>query len=431
MRRREDMVKSSINMYICWMCITLPMVFSFDFQKKKLTHVGIENDTKKEVMLTVKLATEQKKWRTNRMKVLPDTRIFVSCNVREFISDLQVFDVHASLVFDGYDARKKADIFRITAKQQERFPKFVDFEHELSKLYGYPFFVYHPYFTFRISEGLEEQIFAPDYLRFVKNIYKKNPFPMEPDNFPYDNARPLIPLIIHYIWFGSSLPVQYQDGIELCKKIHPEWSFYLWNEQTLAQAFPEGLVNQSLFDQAQKIKNYGMMSDIARYEILCKYGGLYVDCDIEILRSFNYLHYAYHFYSCMEPLEHGIYFGNAVIGSCREHPILRYVINLIQKYTIEVPHDKIAMISPCFPLEVARTLVMTGPKAFTSAILACACKDGKKDILFPSSFFQEPLGRTTIFSFCNHKFDSLWIEKMTVEKDLNEFFMKERYRNKN
>lgn len=34
-------------------------------------------------------------------------------------------------------------------------------------------------------------------------------------------------------------------------------------------------------------KNYGEKSDILRYEILCQFGGIYVDCDFECLKSFD------------------------------------------------------------------------------------------------------------------------------------------------
>ena len=83
-----------------------------------------------------------------------------------------------------------------------------------------------------------------------------------------------IPPIIHLIWFGEN---PYPEMvINSWKHHHPQFEVKLWNESNL---FP--LRNQATFD---KSKRMNQKSDIARYEILHKYGGIYVDFDILCIR---------------------------------------------------------------------------------------------------------------------------------------------------
>lgn len=94
----------------------------------------------------------------------------------------------------------------------------------------------------------------------------------------------------------------------------------------IEKAFPKKLFNQALFDAeaCRPKKNYAKMSDIVRYEILKKFGGLYVDSDTRCFESFNNLHHAFDFYLNLEPLsEHYFLTANFLIASTPKHPILK------------------------------------------------------------------------------------------------------------
>jgi mannosyltransferase OCH1-like enzyme len=83
-----------------------------------------------------------------------------------------------------------------------------------------------------------------------------------------------IPHIIHFVWFGP-LPVP-EAIVESWKQYHPGFEVRIWTESTI---FP--LHNQKQFDETYR---YNQKSDLARYEILLRYGGIYVDCDICCIR---------------------------------------------------------------------------------------------------------------------------------------------------
>lgn len=128
----------------------------------------------------------------------------------------------------------------------------------------------------------------------------------------------LIPNIIHFIWLGSPLPDICRERIETWKKWHPHWLIKIWDDADAAQF---GMRNIQAFKTAA---NYGEKSDIFRYEILYRYGGIYADIDFECLRPFDDLHKSCEFYIGL--------FGNktllnGLIGSIPGHPILKACID--------------------------------------------------------------------------------------------------------
>ena len=94
--------------------------------------------------------------------------------------------------------------------------------------------------------------------------------------------RRKIPKIVHQIWLGSSLPIKFRELRERWIRIMgQEWKFILWDEVSI-EIF--GLKNIEAYESAG---NYGEKSDIARYEILYRMGGVYLDTDMEPYRSLS------------------------------------------------------------------------------------------------------------------------------------------------
>lgn len=89
----------------------------------------------------------------------------------------------------------------------------------------------------------------------------------------------MIPHIIHYCWFGRSpLPSTALQCITSWKRFFPEFEIKEWNEDNFN-------VNiNSYTSEAYKERKYAFVSDYARFWILYKYGGLYFDTDVEVIR---------------------------------------------------------------------------------------------------------------------------------------------------
>ena len=186
------------------------------------------------------------------------------------------------------------------------------------------------------------------------------------DNFQFFEA-PRIPKIIHQIWLGSPFPEKYKKIQETWIVNHPDWEYKLWQDEDIDNL---GLENIDLYDAAL---NYGMKSDIARYEILYRIGGLYVDTDFECLKPFDVFHHNCDFYAGLCTGAE-VTFVNALIGCSPGHPIMR---ECVKRLHVKKENKK----------GFRETLLQTGPFFFTECFLAVAGKEGTVDIAFPSNYF--------------------------------------------
>ncbi len=160
----------------------------------------------------------------------------------------------------------------------------------------------------------------PRYSRSAKTLFYQNkaPCPIYTKDIP--SGGPLIPKIIHQIWLGGKLPEKFVWMTESWRKKHPTWKYILWTDKDIEELH---LINQKQFDEAT---NFGVKADILRYEILEKYGGVYVDIDYECLKNLDQLHYNTEFYCCYID-DNAI--SNAFIGCKAHHPLLQICVKRI------------------------------------------------------------------------------------------------------
>ena len=92
----------------------------------------------------------------------------------------------------------------------------------------------------------------------------------------------MIPRIIHYCWLsGDSIPADLQKCMQSWKKCLPNYEFILWN----LDRFPLGT---SLWvDEAFENGKFAFAADYIRLYALYNYGGIYLDMDVEVLKSFD------------------------------------------------------------------------------------------------------------------------------------------------
>lgn len=93
----------------------------------------------------------------------------------------------------------------------------------------------------------------------------------------------MIPKIIHYCWFGKgAMPELVQQCIESWKKFLPNYAMHLWNEDNFDVSTAPQYVRE-----AYAAKKYAFVSDYVRLWALEQYGGLYMDVDFEVYKSFD------------------------------------------------------------------------------------------------------------------------------------------------
>lgn len=92
----------------------------------------------------------------------------------------------------------------------------------------------------------------------------------------------MIPKIIHYCWFGRNpLPKLAQQCIASWRKYLPDYEIWQWNEDN----FDVNMIPYTA--EAYRQGKYAFVSDYARFWILYKYGGLYFDTDVEVIRPMD------------------------------------------------------------------------------------------------------------------------------------------------
>jgi hypothetical protein len=89
-----------------------------------------------------------------------------------------------------------------------------------------------------------------------------------------------IPKVIHYCWFGNnSTPKSAQKCIESWKKYCPGFEIICWNEDNF------DFKKNQYAREAYEAGKWAFVSDYARLEIVYNHGGIYMDTDVELIKS--------------------------------------------------------------------------------------------------------------------------------------------------
>jgi mannosyltransferase OCH1-like enzyme len=212
--------------------------------------------------------------------------------------------------------------------------------------------------------GIDGNLFL-DFCKQLYNLYN-------PSNRVTDLSL-RIPKVIHQIWIGGPVPVAFKPYMESWVQLHmgPEWQYKLWTDEDV-KTF--NLYNQHFYDISE---NPGIRSDLLKWEIIYRYGGVYVDVDFEALSALDELHYMYDFYTALQPLDtQYAQLGAALFAAHPLHPILKHCIE-----TVKDDWDKQGVPAK------------TGPIHFTKSFYLMAGANGSVDIAFPAYYFY-PLGCT-------------------------------------
>src|SRR4051812_7316528 len=114
------------------------------------------------------------------------------------------------------------------------------------------------------------------------------------------------------------MPAQHASWREGWLRAHPGWTGRVWSDENL----PE-LVNRAEFDRAG---SRAQASDIVRYEVLLRHGGVYLDTDVECVRPLTDLLDGVSAFAGWERMD---IVGTAVLGATAEHPWMRAVVDAL------------------------------------------------------------------------------------------------------
>lgn len=93
----------------------------------------------------------------------------------------------------------------------------------------------------------------------------------------------MIPKILHYVWLGGkSLTPLAEECLASWKTQMPDWEIKRWDESNFDIAAAPMYVQQ-----AYEARKFAFVSDYVRLWALEKYGGVYVDTDVKVLKSYE------------------------------------------------------------------------------------------------------------------------------------------------
>jgi len=227
---------------------------------------------------------------------------------------------------------------------------------------------------------------SPEWEPFVK-AYNKI---MKSDAIKLDSQ---MPKILHFIYVTNPPPPAMKERMAVWQAYHPDWEVKFWDDAAISKL---QLVNQKQYDRAH---NPGEKSDIIRYEILYREGGVYVDQDIDCLGNIEVFCRLCDFWCCCALDQYFTAF-NGLIASVPKHPVLKALITEIGKLQRPARHAE----------EVQAN---TGPYLFSKILKKNILKSDLL-VLPPTYFFPTTVdhrGKIQPESYGNHLWGRSWVNQ--------------------
>lgn len=92
----------------------------------------------------------------------------------------------------------------------------------------------------------------------------------------------MIPKIIHYSWFSDEqMPLEFLQMMETWKTAMPDYEFRLWDANALKDA------NITFANEAYSVRMWAFAADAIRVYAVYHYGGIWLDGDVAVNKSFD------------------------------------------------------------------------------------------------------------------------------------------------
>lgn len=145
----------------------------------------------------------------------------------------------------------------------------------------------------------------------------------------------MIPKIIHYFWSGNVMLARLQEYLKTWRQHNSGYEIRLWTIEDFADV--------PFVQECEKYNLHGYAVDYVKPYVLCNYGGIYLDTDVEVLRPLDDLLDN----ECFAGWEHEDYdppfLGTAIIGACKGNKAVKAVSDY---YTTHHLIDNDKLIAP-------------------------------------------------------------------------------------
>jgi mannosyltransferase OCH1-like enzyme len=206
----------------------------------------------------------------------------------------------------------------------------------------------------------------------------------------------VIPHIIHTAWFGRGEKADhFKRCMDTWPRIHPDWQIIETNEDSLPAKLMESRYVKSVLERREFVK----VTELARIWALYKHGGIYMDCDVELLKPLDSL-LDQDFFIGREDAEH---INGAVIGSAAGGGTIHFLLD--------------AFVHGPLTTEGRQPANVYGPHFLQRAITIYEAV-GHSVMIYPPEFFypynwnQTPEQAViTPNTYCMHRWAKSWVGK--------------------
>lgn len=198
----------------------------------------------------------------------------------------------------------------------------------------------------------------------------------------------MIPKIIHYCWFsGEEFPPIVKKCIDSWHRYMPDYEFRLWDMEAIKD------INIPYVREALECRKWAFVSDYVRLYAVEKYGGIYLDSDIEVFDTLDKLLDCRMFIGREEDLNFynwypARYMTSHIFGAQSHHPFIKACMKYYETRHFLITDDENLPESLRYCLEIApKVMSLVGVK-YGYWLNAYAkekqvCKDGI--IVYPPS----------------------------------------------
>ncbi len=129
----------------------------------------------------------------------------------------------------------------------------------------------------------------------------------------------MIPKIIHYCWFGGNpLPKDAKQCIKSWKKHCKGYKIIQWNEKNFDISSAPLYVRQ-----AYEAKKWAFITDYVRLYAMTKFGGIYMDTDVEVVRSLD----EFLKHSAFSGFENDTQIPTGIMASEKDFPLFKELLS--------------------------------------------------------------------------------------------------------
>lgn len=91
----------------------------------------------------------------------------------------------------------------------------------------------------------------------------------------------MIPKTIHYVWVGPKpLPEADRQRVDAWRHMLPDWQIVAWDNDKVDYS-------SSFVRQAYSVRAWNRVSDYTRMDALARFGGVYLDTDVDLIKSLD------------------------------------------------------------------------------------------------------------------------------------------------